>query len=131
MIVYLILVGLFLHIIADYILQTSFMANTKQRKWWKDNYPDEKYRFDWLIMLFLHSFEWTVCVMLPIALYRIFTVGTSLVEAILVSAFVVINTVIHMWIDDMKANQLRISLTQDQLVHIVQIIITTLILYFI
>ena len=131
MIVYLILAGLFLHIIADYIFQTSFMANAKQRKWWKDNYPDKKYQFDWLIILFLHSFEWTVCVMLPVSLYRIFTVGTSLVEAILVLILVVINTAIHMWIDDMKANQLRISLVQDQLVHIVQIIITTLILYLI
>ena len=131
MIIYLILAGLVLHIIADYMLQTELMANTKQKQWWEANYPDKKYRFDWLMILFLHSFEWTVCVMLPVILYRIFTVGTSLVEAILVLILVAVNTAIHMWIDDMKANQLRISLTQDQLAHIVQIIITTLILYLI
>ena len=46
---------LFLHLIADYNLQ-GILAQFKQKKWWKENYPQAQYKNDQMIALAEHSF---------------------------------------------------------------------------
>ena len=41
------------------------------------------------------------------------------------------NTIIHAVVDNLKANKLKINLVVDQSIHILQIIITYIILYII
>jgi len=38
----------FLHIIDDFKLQ-GILADFKQKSWWKKNYPNELYKYDWII----------------------------------------------------------------------------------
>lgn len=105
---------IFLHIIDDYCLQ-GILASMKQREWWKKNAPQSLYKNDYIIALITHAFSWSFCVCLPLAF-----VGTwSWVPIIL-------NTIIHALIDDMKANQHMINLIQDQTIHILQIFVTWL-----
>ena len=71
--------------------------------------------------LFEHSLEWSIAIILPI----IFFIDVN--EWILFGC-VIVNTIIHYIIDNAKANQLRLNLIQDQLLHFIQIIVTFLIL---
>lgn len=81
-------------------------------------YFRKKYKYDWVVSLFLHSLEWTYLVMLPVAIWLGFRVS-----ALFIWMFVV-NIVFHMIIDHLKANKLRINLVLDQALHIVQIVFT-------
>lgn len=114
---------LFLHITDDYYLQGK-LALFKQKNWWQENCPDEKYKHDWLIALLEHAFSWTFMVMLPIACYMAYTGRTA--EQFYITAFLV-NMVIHAVTDHLKANKFRINLTVDQSIHIVQVVVTWLI----
>ena len=113
------------HIIDDFVLQNKF-AFLKQRTWWikacnDDGLPYEKYKNDYIMALFEHSLEWSIAIMLPI----MFLCNVS---GWLILGSVIINTIIHFIVDDAKANQLRLNLIQDQLIHFIQIIITWIIL---
>lgn len=114
------LIMLFLHIVDDYYLQ-GFLASAKQKTWWEKNYPDKKYRYDYIIALCMHAFSWTFMIMLP---YMVISWFNN--EKIIIWLYVV-NFIIHAIIDDLKANKLKINLIQDQLLHIVQIILTWII----
>lgn len=59
-------------------------------------------------------------IMLPIILF--FNSSTTLI----VAAYV-FNIIIHAFVDNLKANALRINLVTDQLIHILQIIFTWLV----
>lgn len=110
---------LFLHLIADYNLQ-GILAQFKQKKWWKENYPQAQYKNDWRIALVEHSFMWSFLVYLPLLGYMGVTSGWN--EAgWLFSALVGFNTVIHAMVDNEKANKGTFNLIEDQLVHFVQI----------
>lgn len=39
------------------------------------------------------------------------------------------NIIVHAFVDNMKANKFKINLIQDQIIHIIQILITFFILY--
>lgn len=108
---------LFMHIIDDYKLQ-GMLSNLKQKKWWKENYPDKLYEYDYIIALLTHSFSWSFMILLPVTLY----LGISDFNIIVI----IINLIIHAVVDDLKANKLKINLIQDQLIHIIQVIITWL-----
>lgn len=114
----------FMHYIGDFIVQTSFVATSKQKSFW-DKYVEENkmYISDYKPILFLHSFSWTVCILLPIVLY---TLNTLSISAILIS--LVVNTIIHTYVDNLKANKLKINLIIDQAIHIIQITLTWYIL---
>ena len=112
---------IFLHIVDDYYLQ-GILAQMKQKKFWKENAPDEKYKYDYIWALIMHSFSWTFMVMLPL-------VPTGGTITPLFYFFFVINMLVHGFTDNLKANQLKINLWQDQLVHIAQILITFLALH--
>lgn len=110
---------IFLHIIADYNLQ-GWLADAKQKQWWKNNYPDSSYKYDYLVALFMHSFCWSFMIMIP--LFFINKMSLSLL------IFFILNIVLHMIIDTLKANYYKINLMQDQLLHLLQIISTALFL---
>lgn len=119
---FILMLMVFFHIIDDYRLQ-GILANMKQKSWWRqqEQYAD-KYKYDYLIALFMHSFSWAFMIMLPIAIANGFNISAAFVVVFITNLF------IHGFIDDLKANQFKINLVQDQLVHIIQIVITALIL---
>lgn len=116
MIIFILLTMLFCHVIDDFYLQ-GILASMKQKIWWKkqEQYK-EKYKYDYVVALIIHSFSWVFMIMLPIAIYLKFNLGW------LYLAYP-INLVIHAIIDDLKANKLKINLIVDQSIHIIQIII--------
>ena len=108
---------IFLHIVDDYYLQ-GILAKMKQRGWWEENAPDYLYKYDWIIALIMHSLSWAFMIMLPIA-YKVGFVLSPLF-GIMFGA----NVIIHGITDHLKANELKINLIEDQLIHIGQIAVT-------
>lgn len=117
-IVFVILWMIFFHIVDDYYLQ-GWLASAKQKSWWEKNAPDELYKRDYIWALIMHSFSWAFMIMLPIAYTAQFNVGFEF------AIILVLNTALHAFIDDAKANLKLINLWQDQLCHMVQIAITS------
>jgi len=112
------LIMLFLHIVDDYYLQ-GILASLKQKSWWEDrveNLESSIYDKDYLMALFIHGFSWSFLTSVPIIfLYGGVSLGLF--------AFIIINGLIHSFIDDLKANKKKINLITDQLLHILQILI--------
>lgn len=117
----LLLLMLFCHIVDDYYLQ-GILASMKQRKWWRDNAPDQMYQYDWVIALLEHAFSWAFIVHLPLLLYRY--LGLIEYSGFVFLASFTINWIIHAVVDHLKANLFKISLIQDQVFHICQIAMT-------
>ena len=116
---------IWLHIYDDYHTQ-GILAQFKQKNWWKENYPQDLYKRDWLIALYEHAFQWAFTTMLPLLVYSIWIWMESgfyhgLIQWV---GLLVINTEFHAEIDNEKANELTISLFTDQILHILQIGIT-------
>ena len=110
---------IFLHIFDDYYHQgKSFLVEGKQKSWWDKNYPDTKYRHDYLIVLVLHALSWSFMVHIPLVVLSILK-GCDLYTQLSIS--IIIHTIIHAIIDNLKANKFKINLIQDQLFHIIQI----------
>ena len=108
---------IFCHIADDYYLQ-GWLASAKQKQWWKDNAPDKLYRFDYIWALLMHSFSWSFMIMLPIAISQGFDVNWVF------GLMLVINTAVHAFVDNLKANVKVINLWVDQSIHMLQIIYT-------
>ena len=113
---------LFCHIIDDYYLQ-GWLASAKQKSWWEKNAPDDLYKNDYRMALFMHSFSWSFVIMLPLTIYTIW-MGETLYPMLYI-----VNLITHFYVDDLKANKKKINLIQDQCVHMIQIL-GTWILYF-
>ena len=108
---------IFCHIVDDYYLQ-GWLASAKQKQWWKDNAPDKLYRFDYIWALLMHSFSWSFMIMLPIAISQGFDINWVF------GLMLVINTAVHAFVDNLKANVKVINLWVDQSIHMLQIIYT-------
>ena len=108
---------IFLHIIDDFCLQ-GIMASMKQKSWWqKDPVGSQpKYKHDYIAALFAHSFSWSFMIMLPVMLW-----GQWEWPILLANMFT------HAAIDDAKANKMQINLIQDQICHLIQILMTWLV----
>ena len=119
---FVLLLMIFCHIVDDYYLQ-GWLASAKQKKFWEENAPEHMYRFDYIWALIMHSFSWAFMVMLPIAFVNEFKVNDFFVFIF------VCNLVVHAVTDDLKANKRIINLWTDQLIHIGQIVLTSLILF--
>ena len=119
---FIILWMIFFHIVDDYYLQ-GWLASAKQKSYWKENAPDKLYERDYIWALIMHSFSWSFMIMLPIAYVNQFNVGFGFM------ALFVINIAIHAITDNAKANLKRINLWQDQFIHMVQIFVTSVLLY--
>lgn len=111
----------FCHIVDDYYLQ-GILANMKQKEWWNKNAPKPLYKCDYIVALITHSFSWAFMVMLPIALFYGFALPPPFWICFIV------NIAVHAFVDDLKANKLKINLVTDQAVHIVQICVTYLVM---
>lgn len=106
---------IFMHLIDDYKLQ-GILADMKQKKWWDERTKDKKYKHDYLVALFEHAFMNSVMIHIPIYIFLcrdIFIIICTIIFA----------TCIHAIVDDLKANKYKINLLQDQLIHILTIII--------
>lgn len=112
---FILFVMIFAHIVDDYYLQ-GILASLKQKSWWENqkNYKP-MYKYDYIVALIMHAFSWSFMVSLPI-LYL------GLTKWITVA--IILSTIIHGIVDDLKANKHKINLIVDQSIHIIQIIIT-------
>lgn len=117
-----------LHIIADFNLQ-GILGNLKQKDWWKENYPQELYKEDWRISLIIHSLFWSIFTFLPLFV-TIYTSEHELAIYITYVLTIIINITIHAFVDDIKANKMKISLAFDQIIHFFQIAVTVVVWYF-
>ena len=102
------------HLVADYTLQ-GWLADGKQKSWWRKNCAEEildKYRYDYIAALVCHSLYWSIFVCSVFYNSRLFL------------AAIAVNTLVHAVIDDLKANRMRINLIADQLLHLLQILVT-------
>lgn len=122
--VFIILAMVFCHIVDDYYLQ-GCLASMKQKKWWQENVPQKLYKYDYIVALIMHSISWSFMIMLPIAISMSFNVP------IVFLIVFICNIIVHGFVDNLKANKLKINLIVDQSIHILQIIITYVILYII
>ena len=118
--IFVLILMIFFHIVDDYYLQ-GILASMKQEEWWKENASQSLYKYDYIVALIMHSFSWAFMIMLPIALYLNFDISVAYLIALL------LNMVIHCFVDDLKANKKKINLVIDQTIHMVQIMITALI----
>jgi len=116
---------IFCHLIDDYKLQ-GILANMKQRKWWKENANKYLYHNDYKMALIEHAFSWSFTTTLPFLVIA-FIQNNSLLAVLLIVNYI-INTAIHAFVDDLKANKFKINLVEDQLIHLLQIICTWIIL---
>lgn len=108
---------LFLHVLDDFGLQ-GIMKDLKTKAWWRKQTADPKYAYDYVPALLCHAFSWAFMVMLPLAALQDFRPDGAFF------ACLVLNVAVHAWVDDMKANRLKINLVQDQLCHMAQIAAT-------
>ncbi len=116
---HILLAMLFLHVLDDFHLQ-GILAKMKQKKWWKEQKGfKDLYKDDYKTALLMHCLSWSIIVTSPL-----WIIGTSQNTLMLI---VFTNAAIHYWIDDLKCNQMKISLETDQMMHIIQIYITWLI----
>lgn len=116
---------IFCHLIDDYKLQ-GILANMKQRQWWKENADKYLYRNDYKMALIEHAFSWSFMITLPFLVISFIQNNSFLMILLVISYF--INTAIHAFIDNLKANKYVINLVEDQFAHLVQIICTWIIL---
>lgn len=114
---FILLFMIFLHIVDDYYSR-GILASMKQKDWWRENAPRKMYKYDYIWALIMHSFSWAFMVMLPIALMLNFNIGWEFIY------WFIVNAVIHGVVDNLKANKKIINLWIDQLIHIIQILIT-------
>lgn len=108
------------HLVSDYTLQ-GWLADGKQKSWWRkmfggregreDAVPN-KYKYDYVAALYCHSLYWSIFICAPFYASSWFLVA------------VILNTNVHAIIDNEKANVMSINLIQDQLLHLVQILLT-------
>lgn len=105
---------IFLHLIDDYKLQ-GILASFKQKEWWKQNAPDEKYKYDYIVALLEHAFMNSFMIHIPIYLW-------ICKNELALTITIIISTILHAIVDDGKANKKIYNLFQDQIIHILWII---------
>lgn len=131
--IFILLTMLFLHIVDDFHLQ-GLLTSMKQVRWWNDQASKlaesenlsasecrEKYKYDWLVCLIWHSFQWTFVIMLPAIFFKPVDLTYLLMFGL--------NALVHGIVDHLKCNKLKINLVTDQLIHVAQILITWLIIF--
>ena len=110
---------LFMHVIADYTLQ-GVLASMKEKAYWK-GHGNYRSKYDFIPALLAHAFSWAFCIMLPLAVAE-YPPGT--VFYVVLAA----NTAVHAVVDHAKANLGVLNLVEDQTIHMVQIVLTLLVL---
>lgn len=116
------LLSILCHIIDDFVLQVQMLSKLKQRSFWiseckKYDIDYKKYRNDYKVSLFIHSLSWSIMIMLPYIL-------TLSINPFILLFLISFNLLIHYIVDDLKANQFKLNLLEDQLIHFGQLILT-------
>lgn len=111
---------IFCHIVDDYYLQ-GILASMKQKSWWEQNAPDKLYRYDYIMALLMHAFSWSFMIMLPIVVFM-FWIGWPFGKWII--KLYIGNMICHASVNNFKANYKKINLITDQIIHLLQIILT-------
>lgn len=114
------------HILDDFVLQPICLSKLKQKSWWDkqlesmDQDKKDLYKEDYKTGLSMHAMSWSTMILIP---------WFPFVDSgyILLGVWFV-NYMIHYYVDDLKANKGKISLSTDQLIHIIQIAITNIVL---
>lgn len=109
------------HIIDDYYLQ-GILADLKQKSFWEKNAPDKLYKDDYKMALLMHGLSWSFMVLLPLMITAHFT------HIPFFFTYWIGNGIVHARIDNEKANKHSINLITDQILHIIQIIITLIVI---
>lgn len=117
---------IYMHILDDFVLQGICLSDMKQESWWRKqigyDLKNTIFSNDYICALFIHALEWAIGLNIPIVLYTLYK-GLNINPTFL-CINVLLNTIIHAFVDNMKANELQINLIEDQLCHFMQIIIT-------
>lgn len=108
----------FFHILDDFFLQSAWLVSGKQKSWWEANVPDPLYKNDYVMALLMHSFSWACSIMIPIGLALHWEIPC------ICYIMIIINAVVHAIVDHFKANKHAINLITDQLIHLLQILVT-------
>ena len=121
--IFIVLMMIFCHIVDDYYLQKGLLNCLKQKSWWREqNGYKDLYKYDYIVGLIVHSFSWAFMIMLPIAFVNSFKIGVAFL------IIFILNMIIHAVVDDLKANKFKTNLILDQTIHLIQIIITAIVL---
>lgn len=111
----------FMHYLADWVVQTDKVAELKQKKSWEKFGNPDLYKNDYKTVLSEHAYTWSFMVMTPLLICNLHNAQWSLLTYFLL---VLANTGLHYIIDDMKANEYKMSLKSDQLLHDMQILVS-------
>lgn len=102
------------HIIDDFVFQPICLSKLKQKEWWERNIGTKEhgmpfmYKNDYKMALGIHALSWSIMIHLPLFLIASdFWLGFS----------VIINMIIHCVVDDLKANDKKLNLSEDQVIH--------------
>ena len=117
--IFILIVMVFCHTVADYNLQ-GWLASAKQKSYWEENASENMYRYDYIMALIMHSISWSSMIMFPLMIYQLYTANSLIMTFIIFIA----NIFLHAQIDNMKANGEQINLIQDQLIHLIQIVVS-------
>ena len=112
------------HTIDDFVFQPIILSKLKQKQWWIDTCKEKGldfsfYAHDYIAGLLIHAMSWSTMIMLPLILLN--PENKWLILGWL------INVAVHSYVDHLKANTYKLTLVNDQLIHILQIMITILI----
>lgn len=106
------------HVIDDFVLQSFSLADLKQKDWWyRKGIWKGIYKSDYKCAGLIHALSWSIMISLPL----LFLEDTNGVIESFLWLGIIINTVIHFIIDDLKANFKLINLWVDQGIHFIQI----------
>jgi hypothetical protein len=116
------------HILSDFWLQPICLSQMKCKSWWikeceKNNVNFKKYQSDYIVALIMHSISWAIMILFPFVFFM------DVDELLLLKLFL-INTGVHAFVDDLKANRYKINLWTDQFIHLWQMLITFYIIVF-
>ena len=110
------------HILDDFVFQPVCLSNMKQKTWWKEHMFNERdnepYKNDHIAALVVHSISWSIMINLPLFFLYI--------PDIFLLISVILNAIVHFFVDDLKANKKKINLCFDQSIHFIQILVTFL-----
>lgn len=125
--IFLLLSMIFCHILDDFCFQ-GWLASAKQKEWWEKNAPEPLYRFDYICALIMHSVSWSFVITVPL---KVYSTAMHFGNGWILAIMFLVNAAMHAIIDDLKANKKKINLVIDQSLHIIQILITFIVYYFI
>lgn len=137
------LITIFLHVYSDFYAQ-GWLSQAKCKEWWrkqedasyivKDASPQRRaiyplYELDYWGMLIAHSAHWAFYILLPSLVYGFFNASNIDFFGFAGTIVFVCNVFVHACIDNWKANAKLINLLEDQALHIIQIIVTIIIMF--